>query len=222
MASGSRDATFYYSPPIELMQRLFLASTACNVTKELLEFLGKPPAGLNVAFIPTAADPYSDKEFVEQDKRALLMAGFNVKEVHLGKTRASVIEGLEGTDIVFVAGGNTFYLMQKARESGFDRVVKSLVRKGTVYVGSSAGAVIAGPSIEHVRALDDASWAPRLQSFEGLGLVKFLVMPHHGKRQYRQAFLKIDKDCSKSLTVKLTDSQAVEVVGKKYRVVGRQ
>jgi len=204
------------------MQRLFLASAACNVTKELIEFLGKPPAGINVAFIPTGADPYLDKQFVEQDKRALLMAGFNVKEVHLEKKAGLIKAALLGTDVVFVAGGNTFYLMQKAKESGFDKVVKTLIRKGTVYVGSSAGAVIAGPSIEHVKSLDDASRAPELESFAGLGLVDFLVLPHYGKRPYRQAFVKIEKDYGKSLTVKLTDSQAVEIVGKKQRIVGRQ
>ena len=39
----------------------------------------------------------------------------------------------EDIDVIFIAGGNTFYLLEKVVESGFFELVKELVGKGVIY-----------------------------------------------------------------------------------------
>lgn len=205
------------------MKKLFLASVVANTIEKLIEILPKPPNKLKVAFIPTAADPYGDKWFVDEDRNKLKEKSFNVKDVDIkDKTKQELLNELKDIDIIFVAGGNTFYLLQKSRESGFDKIVKEFVQKGIIYVGSSAGAVLVGPNIEPVKPFDDPKQAPNLGSFEGLNLVDFIILPHYGKEKYKTKYEKIMKEYTAKdfKLITLTDQQAIIVEEEDYKVIG--
>ncbi len=203
------------------MKRLFLASVVANTIEKLIEFLPRSPEQLTVAFITTAADPYEDKWFIEEDRNSLKEKGFNVRDIDIkNKTRQELLDELKDNDIIFVAGGNTFYLLQKARESGFDKITKEFVKKGIIYVGSSAGATFAGPDIEPIKTLDDPSKAPLLKSFEGLNLVDFIVLPHFGEEKYKKKYEKIIKEYGAQYTlIPLTNNQAIVVENNGYKMV---
>lgn len=204
------------------MKKLFLASVVANTIDKLIGTLDELPERLTVAFIPTAADPYKDKWFIEEDRNKLKEKGFNVKDVDIkGKTEQELLQELKDADIIFVAGGNTFYLLEKARESGFDRTAKEFVEKGVIYVGSSAGATLAGPNIEPVKPFDDPSEAPSLKSFEGLNLVDFIILPHFGEEKDKQKYEEIVREYSEKgyKVIPLTDNQAVIVEGYEYKIV---
>ena len=204
------------------MKKLFLASVVANTIDKLIETLDELPNKLTVAFIPTAADPYKDKWFIEEDRNKLKEKGFNVKDVDIkGKTEQELLQELKDADIIFVAGGNTFYLLEKARESGFDKAAKEFLEKGVIYVGSSAGATLAGPNIEPVKPFDNPSKAPSLTSFEGLNLVDFIILPHFGEEKRRQKYEEIIREYSEKgyKLIALTDNQAVIVEGHEYKIV---
>ena len=55
-----------------------------------------------------------------------------------------------------------------------------------LYIGSSAGSVLAGPDIDITRELDDPNEASNLKTTEGLKLVDFIILPHYGKGAYRR------------------------------------
>lgn len=87
-------------------------------------------------------------------------------------------EELSRYDVIFVGGGNTFYLLQKVRESGFDKALKKYLEKDLgVYVGVSAGTVLAGPDIEISAPWDDPSIAA-LENTRGLSLIIAAYCPH--------------------------------------------
>lgn len=48
------------------MKKLFLTSFKLD---RFLEFVGKDPKTITIGFIPTAADIYEDKWFVEKDRK---------------------------------------------------------------------------------------------------------------------------------------------------------
>jgi dipeptidase E len=160
---------------------IFLTSQAARVMDEVVKKFPRPQKGMKLAFIPTAGDPYGgNKPWMDADRAKLVDLGFEVEDFDLkGKTEAEVREALEKVDVIFVAGGNTFHLLNEANKSGFSKVVPELVKKGTIYIGSSAGSYIACPSIVH------AGWkhADRnqvgLKDLTGLGLVDFLVVCHY-------------------------------------------
>jgi len=53
-------------------------------------------------------------------------------------------------------------LLHALKSTGADQLLADAVRNGKLYAGSSAGAIIAGPSIEPATVMDDPSTAPRV------------------------------------------------------------
>jgi dipeptidase E len=207
------------------MKRLFLASVVPFVMDKFLEFLPKQPNKLTVGFIPTAAGLEKEKLvwYIEEDKRTLREAGFRLVEVDLvGKNEKQLRAELKNADVLFVAGGNTFYLLQEARKSGFVELAREMVGKGVIYAGSSAGSVIAGPSIEPVKKIDEPEKVAKFKSYEGLCLVDFVVLPHFGEKGFMKGYEKSLPELERMpyKFFKINDKQAVTVEGSKVRVVG--
>jgi dipeptidase E len=176
------------------MKRLFLASYFAFVSDLLVPLLPKSPRDMKLAFIPTAADPYPVKPWFYGDKMKLRLLGFHMKDIDLkDKTQEQLQSELSGMDAIFVSGGNTYYLLDHVVKSGFGTLVKDLVKKGVVYIGSSAGSALACPTIEHIEDFDDKSIV-NLSSYEGLGLTQTLLLPHYGEAKYEQKFATIVKD----------------------------
>src|SRR3989344_680558 len=110
------------------MKRLFLASYSNLVIDKIIEILPSAPNTLKLAFIPTARDPYSITAKIDPEKDKLVSMGFNIKVVDLkNKSKEQLGKELSDIDVIFVAGGNTFYLLEKSLESGFDSLLKELV-----------------------------------------------------------------------------------------------
>ena len=204
------------------MKKLFLTSVACNVLDKFVELLDCPPSDLTVAFIPTAADVYEDKSFVDDDRNKLSELGFKILDINIaGKSEEILQEQLKDVDIIFVAGGNTFYLLGKTIASGFDKIAKKLVENGKYYIGSSAGSVLAGLTIEPVKLLDEPSKAQNLKSFEGLKLIDKIVLPHYGNEKYQDKMNKILTDYAdvKDKIIKLTDNQAAVINDGEIKII---
>lgn len=173
------------------MKKIFLTSSGIPKAKAsvFLSYIGKPPSQISVAFIPTAADPKDpdfDPYFIEKSVQELKDIGIKtIDEVDLRKTPSKTLKKkLSKYDVIFVNGGNTFYLLHWMRKSGFTDVVNELLENtGRVYVGVSAGSITAGPSIE----MAGNKWKTGKESdrnrvgikdFTGLNLIDFTVIPH--------------------------------------------
>jgi dipeptidase E len=89
--------------------------------------------------------------------------------------KAFPLRALYEADAVFVGGGNTYALLDRLRQSGLHDHIRDRVRSGMPYLGASAGANVAGPSI-----LTTNDWnVVALGTFNALGLVGFNVNPHY-------------------------------------------
>lgn len=204
------------------MKKLFLASFA-SVTLDLIRnMLPKPPNQLKAAFIPTAGDPYGDKGFVYVDRDALTNMGMSVIDVDLKTIRGKELEEvLSNVDVILVAGGNTFYLLDQVKKSGFDVIVKKLIDKGVVYVGSSAGSILCCPTIEGAKRFDSPTDAPDLTDYSGLNLVDFIMIPHAHKERYKERIQQTTEELqSNGYSIKtLTDDQAISIDGDNVTLV---
>ena len=65
----------------------------------------------NLAFIPTAADLHETRWWIKEDKIKLAEKGFDLTEIDL-KQKIS-LKNFKDFDGIYVAGGNSFYLLQK-------------------------------------------------------------------------------------------------------------
>jgi len=203
------------------MKKLFLSSAAIFTLDLIRPILPVSAKKLRVAFIPTAADLYTEKQWMYDDRNKLIEMGFDVFDVDIkNKTEEKLLKELKNIDILFVSGGNTYFLLEKILQSGFDRVIKKLINQGVIYIGSSAGSVLACPTIEFIEDLDDRSEA-NLSTFTGLGLVDFLILPHYGDPKYDVRLNKIiNKWKNKGYKIiTLTNDQAIIVEGDSQKIV---
>lgn len=202
------------------MRKIFLTSVFANVADDLRQLLSEAADKLTVAFVPTAADVYEDRWFVEKDRKKLVEMGFKIIDLPLkNQTKGEISKVLKKVQIIFVAGGNTFYLLKQARLSGFTELIPGLVDKGIVYIGSSAGSYLACPTIEVATWKYQDRNIVRIRDFTALNLVPFLISVHY-KPEYME-ILKENIPKSKYLVKILTDEQAILVQGEKVRLVGR-
>ena len=89
-----------------------------------------------------------------------------------------------------MSGGNTFYLLQEMQKTGAMQIVRRIVNEGKIYIGTSAGSVVAGPDISAIKNLDSEKAAPELQGYEGLSLIELVVLPHWGSPCFRESYLR--------------------------------
>ncbi len=190
-----------------------------KVKDQILKILPKPANQLKLAYVVTASNPEANKSYVVKDRNQLVEAGFQIEDVDLdGKQERELRQLLKGKDIIYVQGGNTFYLLKCARESGFDKIVTELIEKGTIYIGVSAGSHIACPTIEMATWKHPNKNRFGLEYLTGLNLVPFLVSVH-----YDEKYNEILKDAIKrsKIPIKiLTDKQAILVKDNKVQLVG--
>ncbi|MFA7244166.1 MAG: Type 1 glutamine amidotransferase-like domain-containing protein [Patescibacteria group bacterium] len=194
---------------------IFLTSQASRVLDKIVEMLPKPPRELRVAFIPTASDPYEEHPWLDEDRAKFIELGFNVIDFDLKyKTEDETRQALKNFDILFVAGGNTFYLLSEARKSGFCKVAKEMVEAGKIYIGSSAGSYIACPTIEAATWKNPEKERFGLVDLRALCFVDFILTAHY-KDKYKDAVAE-GKKTSRYRVVVLTDEQFVDKDGKIY------
>lgn len=207
------------------MKKIFLTSAVSFVAHDIPRWLEKSASKYNLIFIPTAAEvEEGDLWWLRDDRKALVDAGFNVFEFTLtNKKPDEVKDVLNKADIICVGGGNTFYLLEKIKESGFDKLVKEeVLKKGKPYIGCSAGSWVAGPNIELSKTLDYFKFAPNLKNYDAINLVDFVIMPHWGSEDFKDSYMKeklIAAYNEKYKLILLNNFQYVRVVGDMYEII---
>lgn len=204
------------------MKKLLLASQAENVINQLITLLPKSPEATRVLYVTTAAKVYDNKPWLEADRKGWIDNGFELVEYDIsGKSQNEIESAIEDIDIIYVTGGNSFYLLQETRKSGFDNVLIAWANSGKWYAGGSAGAVLVGPTIEPFKRLDDSSIASELDSYDGIGLVDFVVFPHYGVEKYLKLQQEIEDEWQNSniIFMPLSNNQAVIIEGDMHRII---
>lgn len=205
------------------MSELYLTSSANFVAQSIATQMGGVPRN-SLVFITTATEvEEGDLTWLDDDRNALIDAGFDVTDYTIThKTEAQLVEDLSDYDTICLSGGNTFYLLEKIQQSGFKQVVHDLVTEGTIYIGTSAGSVVAGPDIYPTYKIDSLEKAPNLQGHTGLELVDFVVLPHWGSSHFKDLYLNHRLEhtyTNDHKLILLTDHQYIHVQGDYYRII---
>lgn len=122
-----------------------------------------------LVFVPYALADHDG--YTDQVARALEPLGVRVTGVHTGPP----VDLVRGADAIFIGGGNTFRLVDRLHTEGLLAEVRSAVKNGTRYLGSSAGTNVATPSLKTTNDMPIVEPA----SFAALGLVPFQINPHY-------------------------------------------
>ena len=123
-----------------------------------------------VLFVPYAGsdpDRYTDA-------MGEILSGLGVRVTGAHRT-ADPLTALANVDAVFVGGGNAFRLLREVQRTGLLAAIGSRVRDGMPYLGVSAGANLACPTIRTTNDMPVVQPA----SLAALGLIPFQVNPHY-------------------------------------------
>lgn len=166
--------------------KLFLASSpnlTVVQTQTLLELVGKAKLD-KVLVINTGVVPYGltpKPEWYVRSVDPLRAISTEVEEVSLIEEDIPA-DSLSNYDLIFVSGGNVFYLAYQLHETSWGTKISDYINNGGVYAGSSAGSIILTDNIEHFATADDPAKAPAI--CPGLGLLSHAIVPHADNAKY--------------------------------------
>lgn len=205
---------------MKIKRTLLLTSAGMNVREEILKILPKPAGQIKLAHIITASKPEINLDYLDQDRQKMIGLGIQVENIDIeGKNEEEVRDLLKEKDVIYVQGGNTFYLLKHVRESGFDKVVKELTDKGAIYIGVSAGSILAGPTIESAAWKNQDRDIVGLKDLTALNFVPFLIFVHYNPEH--RPILEKEIPRSKYPVRILTDEQAFLVKDDEAKLVGK-
>ena len=195
------------------MKRLFLCSSFADVANLLIDFANEDLKGKIIAFIPTASVTESIRFYVKTGKKALEKVGMIVEEVEITQFSNEEISSiLHKCDYIYITGGNTFFLLQELKRKGVDKIISEQVKSGKLYIGESAGAIIASPDTEYMKNVnfDPIEKAPELEDYSSLGLVDFYTIPHYGNFPFKKKGEKVIQLYNEKLQlIPISNKQAI-------------
>jgi dipeptidase E len=164
-----------------------------------------------IGFIPTAGNSYSDPTFVREDRTRLTKLGFPIQDIDFDTlSRDRAIDLISASSALYVAGGNTFYLLQSIEKLSLRELLAQTIRDGKPYVGASAGAVILSDDIGYVAGMDDPEDAPSLKDYRGLDILRFKPLPHFGDPKSMNQYFAILQSDPGTHFVLLPNDRALE------------
>lgn len=151
-----------------------------QIEKAFINLALKSPSELTVAFIPTARN--RDTQNTRKHARIFnSLDKIGVRKVDIvdieGLSKALWLPRLESADVIYIGGGNTYYLLHCVRQSGLDQELAGLLRSRT-YIGDSAGAILVTPSIDIACVENGDENFIDIKDTTGLNIVDFEVSPH--------------------------------------------
>lgn len=199
--------------------KLLLTSTGLvnqNIKNQFLQIIDKPVSQIKIIFIPTAARSEEELKYVNESKKELLDLGIfknNIKTLNLDNPVS--FQEVKDFDVIYVCGGNTFYLLKKVRETGFDKVIIEFAKTDKLYLGVSAGSILVCPNIDIASPFDENDI--HLTDLTGLNLTDVIVSPHYCEEE--KSIIEDFEKKSQYKIVPLTDNQALLVIDRETKII---
>lgn len=201
--------------------KLLLTSAGLNhkvIGRTLQDLVGEPASETKVAFIPTAANVepgnhhWMIRQFID-----LWQYGFQwIDIVDVGAADVDWRSRLADVDVLYLSGGNTYYLLDQVRKTGFDTWLREHINE-KVYVGGSASTILMTPTIAITGLEPGDDNSPGLTDLAGLGYVGFEVEPHCDAD--RLEAVAAYADTTSNPVYAIDDATAIQVVDDRTTVV---
>lgn len=160
------------------MKNLIIASTSTLHGGSYLDYLLGDVKNLfancsEIVFIPFARPSgISHEDYTKKVRETFSLIGINVVGLHEFDNKLDAIQSAKG---IFTGGGNTFLLVSQLYKFGVMNKLANVIKKGTPYVGTSAGSNITGLTMQTTNDMP-IIYPP---SFQTLGIVPFNLNPHY-------------------------------------------
>ena len=204
------------------LERLYLTTAAINVLDDLVPLLPEQKSEDTDCYIVTAGNLDDNPHWISDEIKAISETGRTIKQLDLAVLdRGSLEAAFDRCAVIWVGGGNSFYLLQEVRQSGFDEFIARKIAEGTPYVGTSAGSIILAPNIEAIQFADDATQAPKLTSFDGLNLFPLVAFVHFDNPDFKDVYRRILSHALENGVgfVTLKEKQFIVVEGEFWKII---
>ena len=188
------------------MEKIVL--TSCGVIDSKLKeqfygLLDKDISKVKLLYITIAVDGEkdSDRTWLEEEYATILDLG--IKEENITEFHYEEYIDFSSYDTIYMIGGNTFY---ELREKNLAEKIIQAINNGVIYIGSSAGSIILGKTIETALPYDE-NWVD-LVDFEGLNIVDGIIIPHANRKQ---DFIKETKGKYSDKIIELYDDYGIVI-----------
>lgn len=152
--------------------------TTPALEEKFLELAGSPASALSIAYIDTASKAESDPSFTGHVIQNLHQLGITtITRVDIAEPRATWESTLRHANVIWIEGGNTFYLLHHLRASGLLTDLKTILAD-KLYVGVSAGSIIVTPTITIAQVEPADPNTVGLTDLAALQWVDFEISPH--------------------------------------------
>lgn len=181
--------------------------------------VGKQQSEIKLAFIPTAANVEEGNKvdwFFRQYEDLKNIGISWIDMVDFADKDVDWKSRLEVCDVLYLTGGNTFYLLDQIRKQGFDDYLKQALQN-KVYVGGSASSITMTPTIDVAAIPPGDPNLPGIKDFTGLGFVDFEIEPHCDETRF-DIIQSYAKDNNKKIYA-IDDQTAIEVINEKVTVL---
>ena len=177
--------------------------------------------GNQVLFIPTAGNVEDYRGYIDEALQTFEDLGFQVEVLDISACdRETAQAKIFQSKLLYISGGNTFYLLQELKKKQLLSLIKEQIADGMVYVGESAGAIITAKDIDYNKIMDDKAVAKELNDTEALNEVDFYVLPHVGEEPFvESAQSTLDTYSGQLNLLPLNNRQAVLVEGEEVKVL---
>lgn len=203
--------------------QLFLCSYFAGTVKLFADVIQPKMHGKEVLFIPTAANVEEYKGYVAEAQKAFEQLGLQVHLLDIVNVSEDEIrQKINTAEVLYVSGGNTFYLLSELKKKALLPLIRARIGSGMVYVGESAGAIIASKDISYSAIMDDATFGTNLKDFNALDIVEFYVLPHYGEFPFEKTAQETFETYGKTLNlIPINNAEAISVSDGKYKILGR-
>ena len=177
------------------------------------KFLDEKTESKKILFIPTATNVDEYKKYIHLTQKVFEDFGYEVESFDISIfSEKAAKEKISEAKIIFVSGGNTFYLLQELKKKNLMSYLKEKIENGLLYIGESAGSVITAPNIEYAGIIDDKTLATELNDYTGLNLVDFYVVPHFEEEPFVEGSRKTVELYKDKLDLKVINNKEVVLV----------
>ena len=203
------------------MKQLFLCSYFAGVKELFRQYASEKQLGKQILFIPTAGNVEEYRGYIDEALQTFEDLGFQVEVLDISACdREEAQAKIFQSKLLYISGGNTFYLLQELKKKQLLPLIKEQIADGMVYVGESASAIITAQDIDYNKLMDDKAVAEELHDTAGLDEVDFYVLPHVGEEPFVEtAQATMDTYSAQLNLLSLDNRQAVLVEGEEVKVL---
>ncbi|MCY7040479.1 Type 1 glutamine amidotransferase-like domain-containing protein [Streptococcus sanguinis] len=170
------------------MKQLFLCSYFAGVKNLFKQYASKKQLGKHVLFIPTAGNVEEYRGYIDEALQTFEDLGFQVEVLDISACdRETAQAKIFQSKLLYISGGNTFYLLQELKKKQLLSLIKEQIADGMVYVGESAGAIITAKDIDYNKIMDDKEVAGELSDTVALHEADFYLLPHVGEEPFAES-----------------------------------